>query len=209
MTKSEYLDALKKGLSSLPFSEQEDAIRYYEEYFDDAGEENEQRVMEELGPPAELARNIIANAGSNLPAMPHTPTQNQPPQPDPKKNSVTFWLLLLLTSFIWLPLLGTILSLVLCIIIFIFSLLFTTAVLSISLLFSAVCTLILAIPLLPTADAILLIGLALLYLGGALLTGTATFLLFKYFLPWCWKQAKKLVHSAKNRWKKHTASEKG
>ena len=51
MTRNEYLGALRQELRSLPLQEQEEALRYYEEYFDDAGPENEQKVIAELGSP--------------------------------------------------------------------------------------------------------------------------------------------------------------
>ena len=209
MTKNEYLDELRKELSSLPFSEQEDAVRYYEEYFDDAGEENEQHVIEELGSPADLDRNIIANAGSTLPTVPHAPFQTQSPQTEKKKYSTTFWLLVILTSFLWIPVAATVLSIILSIIIIIFSIFITVSIMAITFLFSGICTLILAIPVLPSADAMLLIGLSLLYFGSALLMGILTYLLTKYFFPWCWKKAKHLGKSIPNAWKKYSAKQKG
>jgi uncharacterized membrane protein len=35
---------------------------YYNEYFDDAGPENEQKVIEELGSPAQIAARIKADS---------------------------------------------------------------------------------------------------------------------------------------------------
>ena len=42
------MEKLRELLKTLPYGEQEDALQFYEEYFDDAGPENEQRVIEEL-----------------------------------------------------------------------------------------------------------------------------------------------------------------
>lgn len=39
----------------------ENAIEYFSEYFDEAGPENEQQVMEELGEPKEAARELLLN----------------------------------------------------------------------------------------------------------------------------------------------------
>ena len=39
----------------------ENAIEYFSEYFDEAGPENEQHVMEELGEPKEAARELLLN----------------------------------------------------------------------------------------------------------------------------------------------------
>jgi len=59
MTKNEYLNELASHLISLSKEERDMAVRFYDEYFLDAGEENEQIVMAELGKPFNLAKNII------------------------------------------------------------------------------------------------------------------------------------------------------
>lgn len=61
MTKEEYLSQLKKYLKRLPKSDYENAIEYFNEYFEDAGAENEQKVIEELGTPKEAAAELLAN----------------------------------------------------------------------------------------------------------------------------------------------------
>mgnify|MGYP006922422652 CR=1 FL=1 len=38
-----------------PAEERRDAMKFYNDYFDDAGEENEQQVIAELGDPAQVA----------------------------------------------------------------------------------------------------------------------------------------------------------
>ena len=52
---------LKKHLRKLPFDEVKEAVDYYEQYFDDAGEENEQAVLSELGSPSAVASQIVAS----------------------------------------------------------------------------------------------------------------------------------------------------
>lgn len=59
MTRREYLDELNTHLMSLPLEERENAVKFYEEYFEDAGIENEQVVIAELGKPYALAKSII------------------------------------------------------------------------------------------------------------------------------------------------------
>jgi len=61
MNRREFMDEFKKRLHKLPFDETKEAVDYYEQYFDDAGEENEQAVLAELGPPANIASQIIAD----------------------------------------------------------------------------------------------------------------------------------------------------
>lgn len=58
MNKNEYLDQLSKLLADISYEEHEEALSYYREYIEDAGIENEQRVIEELGTPEHLAQEI-------------------------------------------------------------------------------------------------------------------------------------------------------
>ena len=59
MNAYEYLQALRQALSVLPDDEIASAIRYYEDYFLDAGDENADKVIEELGPPEQVAQAIL------------------------------------------------------------------------------------------------------------------------------------------------------
>ena len=61
MTRNEYMEQLKKYLKRLPKEDYENAIEYFSEYFDEAGPENEQQVMKELGEPKEAAGELLLN----------------------------------------------------------------------------------------------------------------------------------------------------
>lgn len=61
MTKKEYMEQLKARLKRLPKEDFERAVEYYEEYFAEAGEENEQKAIEDLGNPQEAADQIICD----------------------------------------------------------------------------------------------------------------------------------------------------
>lgn len=73
MNKKDFLSRLSTALASLPPEERKAAMDYYEEFFTEAGEENEQSVIAEFGSPEELAKSIIeennvynpANNGQN------------------------------------------------------------------------------------------------------------------------------------------------
>lgn len=58
MNKIEFMRQLDVLLMNLPIHEREEALQYYEDYFADAGEENEQAVIASLGSPAKVAENI-------------------------------------------------------------------------------------------------------------------------------------------------------
>ncbi len=94
MTRAEYLAELGVRLQSLPQDERDSAMRYYVEYFDDAGEGNEQQVIEQLGSPSKLAQQLAGEA--------------QPiklPKVRGKKSPLT-WVLIVLGSPIWISLLA-------------------------------------------------------------------------------------------------------
>lgn len=60
MNRREYMDRLEQLLLVLPIEEREEALQYYEDYFDDAGMDNEADVIRELGTPEEVAAKIRA-----------------------------------------------------------------------------------------------------------------------------------------------------
>lgn len=59
MNRQEFLRQLESLLMSIPQQERADAMAYYNDYFDEAGVENEQRVIQELGSPQRVAQSII------------------------------------------------------------------------------------------------------------------------------------------------------
>lgn len=63
MNKEAFIRQLRELLAGLPQNEAAEAIQYYEDYFADAGAENEAKVMEELGSPEKVAANIRADLG--------------------------------------------------------------------------------------------------------------------------------------------------
>lgn len=58
MSKAEFMRELNRLLANIPDNERIEALNYYEEYFSDAGEENWQKVIEELGSPFKVAETI-------------------------------------------------------------------------------------------------------------------------------------------------------
>ena len=58
MNRADFMKQLESLLTGIAPTEREEAIQYYSDYFDDAGAENEQEVIEALGNPARVAENI-------------------------------------------------------------------------------------------------------------------------------------------------------
>ena len=80
MNKQTYLAQLAQLLAPLPEQERQDALNYYEEYFDAAGPETEDATAAELGDPADAARKILEGEGLTLDAAGEsTAAKNAPP----------------------------------------------------------------------------------------------------------------------------------
>ena len=58
MSRVEFMNQLKNLLWDIPEGEREEALNYYEDYFDDAGVENEAQVITSLGSPEKVAAMI-------------------------------------------------------------------------------------------------------------------------------------------------------
>lgn len=63
MNRIEFMTELAALLQDIPVVERQEAMKYYNDYFDDAGEENEHQVIEELESPKKVASTIKADLG--------------------------------------------------------------------------------------------------------------------------------------------------
>lgn len=105
MDKVGYLNELRRRLHRLPAHEIDAALIYYEEYFDEAGGENEQQVILQLGPPSQVAAQILADYA--IKDLDVTPAST-------KKNMSAIWLIILaiLSAPLSLPLLAVAVALI-------------------------------------------------------------------------------------------------
>ncbi len=65
MSKEEYMRQLKERLKRLPKEDFANAVEYFEEYFAEAGEENEGKAIKDLGTVQEAADQIIRDMALN------------------------------------------------------------------------------------------------------------------------------------------------
>jgi len=65
MNRIDFMQQLESLLQGISPMERDEAIQYYNDYFDDAGKENEQDVIAALGNPARVAENIKRDLLSN------------------------------------------------------------------------------------------------------------------------------------------------
>ena len=72
MNREEYLKRLSFLLKDLPEEEIEDAIAYYEDYFEEAGEEKEEQVIKKLGSPEKIAKMIRDSVQENQASSEYT-----------------------------------------------------------------------------------------------------------------------------------------
>lgn len=63
MRKEEFLKELEALLQDISEQERAEAMQYYTDYFDDAGSDKEEQIIEELGSPQKVAKTIQAGLG--------------------------------------------------------------------------------------------------------------------------------------------------
>lgn len=66
MNRQEFMKELEYLLMDIPEEEKQDAVAYYRDYLEDAGDEHESEVIQEFGSPERVAAIIRADLGGNL-----------------------------------------------------------------------------------------------------------------------------------------------
>lgn len=168
MTKDKFLSKVREGLRDLPKEERDDAMRYYEEYFEEAGEENVDKVIKELGTPKEVVKTIKGKDYK-------------------EKEKIKFepWVifLIILSS----PFIFTIVMLIFSMILVVWSLAFSLAAVSFSLLLTGFLLTILSFFAIPTglSSFIFLLGTGLSCLGLGTLMIQFTYVCCKAIVSLC------------------------
>lgn len=97
MNRQEFMNRLEYLLRGIPASEREDALAYYNDYFDEAGAENEAQVIMELGSPEIVAEKILADVQQD---SYRNSTDNEKKKLG-KTNKILTLVILVLTFPIW------------------------------------------------------------------------------------------------------------
>ena len=164
MTRTEYIAKLTKYLRKLPQQYYEEAIEYFMEYFEEAGPENEARVIAELGTPKEAAHEVISRLLEEKIVEDKSSLRNK---------TAILWIAILavLASPVALPILLFFLAMIMTLLMIIFAVIVTALALTFALLISGVYTFFTSFSLLSVSLASTLFGggLGLLMFGGALL----------------------------------------
>lgn len=97
MTRQEYMQQLAALLAAMPEAERQDALDYYEEYFDAAGPEKEAQTIQELGSPQNVAEKIWEGTG----AQPGTPMpDNSMPEQGSRRRKSPVWIVLAILAIL-------------------------------------------------------------------------------------------------------------
>lgn len=164
MTRTEYIAKLTKYLRKLPQQDYEEAIEYFMEYFEEAGPENEARVIAELGTPKEAAHEVISRLLEEKIVEDKSSLRNK---------TAILWIAILavLASPVALPILLFFLAMIMTLLMIIFAVIVTALALTFALLISGIYTFFTSFSLLNVSLASTLFGggLGLLMFGGALL----------------------------------------
>ena len=78
MSREEFMRQLEALLTDISEEEKREALSYYRSYFEDAGEENEERILKELESPQKVAATIKADLGMEFKQKVRTGTAKQP-----------------------------------------------------------------------------------------------------------------------------------
>ena len=105
MNKIDFLKILNDSLTALPNDERESAVKYYEEFFDEA--ESDQQALDNLGDPRKIAEQILIENNIN-PTQAKSVSHKELAQPiqatgtTNNNNAILMIILLIATSPLWL-----------------------------------------------------------------------------------------------------------
>lgn len=194
MTKIEYMNKMTHKLRRLPKEDFDTAIAYFEEYFADAGAENEQQAIEDLGSPETAADQVIMNLA----------VKNTNEQPLTVKRSFSaLWVGILgvCAAPIALPLAFAFIAVAFSLVIVVLALLFSLFITAIALTITGFIGILVGIFLLfgTFASGLSTMGLFLVALGAGILLTYASIILCKWFL----NRMSKLLGNITKRRRKH------
>lgn len=195
MNKEEYMTLLAVALNDIPEAEKEEALDYYSHYLDDAGEENVQEVLKSLGSPSKLADSIRRDlkledrstnvVGENVYQNPYAN-----PQPIKKQMSGGMIALIVILCILASPLLIAVASVVLAIIVTIFSIMLSLA----AVIIAVICTIVIAgiscvlaaiaLAGISPFESLVLVGMTFIGIGIVVFLVMALVWLFGKAIPW-------------------------
>lgn len=223
MTKEQFLFQLEQKLLDIPEDERAEAMEYYRDYFNDAGPENEEQVIAELGSPDKVAASIK----EGLRGRDDAGTVGQPPQARgaaksfseanqgrKKTDSRSKWILIILVAIltfpIWAGLVGILFgAFIAVIVVIVVALAVVVALAAVGLVAGAICVI---VGIVRFFTGGLVAGLMtvsvgfLLFALGCLCTAALVFLIGQVF-PWMLRGISNLLHNGFHRRKRVNMNE--
>ena len=214
MNKDEFLRQLEVLLSRISQEERTEALAFYRSYFEDAGEANEAKILEELESPQKVADSIIKDLGVQPGEACSSGAQGAAQNAaysTQEKDGMPGWaiVLLVITSPVWLVMILVILSALLGIVAALFGIAIAVVAVMGALL---ICGVVLFGAGIGTAFAgnpaigIGLMGGGLIVLAFGVLAVVLVVWIFGGFLPWALKGICKLCKKPFNKGKERAAA---
>ncbi len=217
MKKDEFLAKLKSLLMDIPVDEREEALAYYRSYFEDAGEENEDKIIMELESPEKVASIIKSDCVTDVVGAEGKSKQEHHSKSNSGNESglkqarssfdnfyqnnkgLTIFLIIvaaLLASPVWLPVGGSLFGVIMGAAGLLFGLIVGSWGLAIGLIISGLVCVGMGIGVLfanlPTGLVMIGIGLLLLVFG--ILFLLVALLLCVKLIPWIFRSISELFH---------------
>lgn len=184
MNKEAYISELRSRLSDLSEDEIADAISYCEEYFDDAGEGNEQQVIDDLGLPGKFAAQIKADAVIRQSAKGRQENAERKYKKTSSLRNIALIIGGIFAFPIAIPLMIVVISLIFAFGVTLIALVFAGIITVGAVLFAGLPLLFNGLLILSTpGNALISIGGGLICIGLGLLMSCAVVILFKTIIP--------------------------
>lgn len=188
------MESLRRRLKKLPKEDYDRAIAYFEEYFEDAGPENEAEAIEDLGTPEEAADSVIRSfAVENA----------QKPEKNVKRGFSKVWvgILAVCAAPIGLPLALAAGAVLLAVVVVVVALLFSAFAVALSLAVGSVPGIILSVWFLFTspANGVATLGMSLIGIGIGIWAVMGCIALCKWFLNVMTRLSGRIAKGGKHR----------
>jgi len=210
MNKEEFLKKLEALLLDVPGDERREALEYYRNYFEDAGQENEAKIIEELESPEKIASIIKSDCVTDLTKASNKERNNKDHK---EKNSfqafyennkgLSIFLIIVIALFaspVWLPVGGTLLGAVMGAFGLLVGLIFGSWGMAVGFIIGGIACIGVGIGTLfaSVGAGLILIGIGFVLLIFGILALLAALWLCVKVVPWCIKSISDLVHHTKN-----------
>lgn len=224
MTKEQFLFQLEQKLLDIPEDERAEAMEYYRDYFSDAGPENEEQVIAELGSPDKVAASIKEglHAGREDGGTVGQPPQmrgaansySQANQGRTRTDSRSKWILIIIVAIltfpVWIGVVGALFGLLVAVIAILLCLVAAAALLAVAGLIAGVICVIVGIVRFFTGGLIaglMTVSVGLLLFAMGCLCMAALAFLFGQVMPWLLRSISNLLHNGFRRRKRVNMNE--